>query len=79
MAITLIIKMRQPDSFSTKCSIPIYSIISPRSNDFIYAGGGGQSKSGIANAIVSDENLFGKYKIRALNVFTRYSFILFSI
>lgn len=49
-------KMGQPDSFSVKCSIPIYAITSPNSNDFIYAGGGGQSKSGIANAIVSDVN-----------------------
>lgn len=46
--------MRQPDSFSAKCSIPVYAITSLNSNDFIYAGGGGQSKSGVANAIVSD-------------------------
>lgn len=50
--------MPQPDSFSVKCSIPIYAIASPSSNNFIYAGGGGQSKSGIANAIVSVVQVF---------------------
>lgn len=41
-----------PQSFATKSQEPVYALAFASPDTLIYAGGGGQSKSGIANAIV---------------------------
>lgn len=49
--------MRSPNSFVFKSPIPVYAVSLPHSDVLLYTGGGGQSRSGVANAIVRGHRL----------------------
>lgn len=45
--------MFEPKTFAGKSPVPVYALAFPTSDTLIYAGGGGKSKSGVSNVIVS--------------------------
>jgi len=45
--------MKTPENFLATSPIPVYAVALPRSDVLIYTGGGGRSRSGVSNAIVS--------------------------
>lgn len=49
-----------PHSFFAKSPVPVYALCISQDDVLIYAGGGGQSNSGISNAIVSSQQGVGE-------------------
>lgn len=55
--------MKTPENFLATSPIPVYAVALPRSDVLIYTGGGGRSRSGVSNAIVSYTVAIGEREI----------------